>query len=94
MPDDGRHVAFGKAPDAARSEGRNPALDGGAPKPLLLAAIGAVASIRPAEARRILVDLADSGDEEIAEAADEAIALAEAVSVEGDDEEVGSEWIN
>ena len=43
------------------------------PKPLLLAAIGAVGSIRPAEARKILVDLADSDDEEIAEAIDEAI---------------------
>ena len=64
------------------------------PKPLLLAAISAVASIRPAEARRILVDLADSGDEEIAEAADEAIGMAETVSDEEDDGEVGSEWTN
>lgn len=68
--------------------------DAGAPKPLLLAAIGAVASIRPAEARRILVDLAGSDDEEIAEAADEAIGMAETASDEEDDEEVGSEWIN
>ena len=64
------------------------------PKPLLLAAISAVASIRPAEARRILVDLIDSGDEEIAEAADEAIGMAETVSDEEDDGEVGSEWTN
>jgi HEAT repeat protein len=62
--------------------------DAGAPKPLLLAAIGAVASIRPAE------DLADSDDEEIAEAADEAIGMAETASDEEDDEEIGSEWIN
>src|ERR1019366_158658 len=68
--------------------------DAGAPKPLLLAAIGAVASIRPAEARRILVDLAGSDDEEIAEAADEAIGMAETASDEEDDEEVGSEWMN
>jgi hypothetical protein len=68
--------------------------DAGVPKPLLLAAIGAVASIRPAEARRILVDLADSDDEEIAEAADEAIGMAETASAEEDDEDVGSEWIN
>ena len=68
--------------------------DSATPKPLLLAAISAVASIRPAEARRILVDLADSGDEEIAEAADEAIGMAEIVSDEEDDGEVGSEWTN
>ena len=64
------------------------------PKPLLLAAISAVASIRPAEARRILVDLADSGDEEIAEAAEEAIGMAETVSDEEEEGEVGSEWTN
>ncbi len=68
--------------------------DAATPKSLLLAAIGAVASIRPAEARRILIDLADSDDEEIAEAADEAIGMAETASDEEDDEEVGSEWIN
>jgi hypothetical protein len=65
--------------------------DAATPKSLLLAAIGAVASIRPAEARRILIDLADSDDEEIAEAVDEAIEMAEAASDEEDDEEVGSE---
>ena len=70
-------------------------VDGAAtPKPLLLAAISAVASIRPAEARRTLADLADSGDEEIAEAADEAIGMAETVSDEEEDGEVGSEWTN
>jgi hypothetical protein len=68
--------------------------DAGTPKPLLLAAIGAVAGIRPAEARRILVDLADSDDEEIAEAADEAIGMAATASDEEDDQEIGSEWIN
>ena len=68
--------------------------DEGTPKPLLLAAIGAVATIRPAEAGRILGDLADSDDEEIAEAANEAIAMAELVSDEEDDEEGGSEWIH
>jgi hypothetical protein len=62
------------------------------PKPLLLAAIGAVGSIRPAEARKILVDLADSEDEEIAEAAEEASAMFELASDEEDDEE--DEWIN
>jgi hypothetical protein len=68
----------------------------GTPRPLLLAAIGAVASIRPAEARRVLTDLADSDDEEIAEAADEAIGMAEAATYEEDDEEEedASDWVN
>lgn len=66
--------------------------DAHTPKPLLLAAIGAVSSIRPAEAREILVDLGDSDDEEIAEAANEAMVEAEAASGEEDDEE--EEWIN
>ena len=68
--------------------------DAATPKSLLLAAIGAVASIRPAEARSVLVDLADSDDEEIAEAVDEAIGMAETVPDEEDDEEDESEWIN
>jgi hypothetical protein len=62
--------------------------DAGTPKPLLLAAISGAASIRPAEAGPILVDLSDSEDEEIAEAADEAMMMAEtAVDVEDDEEE-------
>jgi len=68
--------------------------DAGTPKPLLLSAIDAVASIRPAEARTMLADLADSDDEEIAEAADEAIGMAEAASAGEDDEAVGKEWIH
>jgi hypothetical protein len=71
--------------------------DAGTPKQLLLAAIGAVASIRPSEASRILMDLARSDDEEIAEAADEAIAMADTIPEDDDDkedEEFGSEWIN
>jgi hypothetical protein len=68
--------------------------DAATPKSLLLAAIGAVASIRPAEAGSLLVNLASSDDEEIAEAADEAIGMTETVSDEEDDEGVGSEWIN
>ena len=66
--------------------------DAHSPKPLLLAAIGAVGSIRPAEAREILVDLADSDDEEIAEAIDEAMASAKVSTDEEDDEE--DEWVN
>jgi HEAT repeat protein len=71
--------------------------DAGTPKPLLVAAIGAVGSIRPAEAAEILMHLADSDDEEVAEAADEAISMAHAVlTLEDDeeDEESGSEWVN
>jgi hypothetical protein len=76
--------------------------DAGTPKPLLLAAIDAAGSIRPAEARIILVDLADSDDEEIAEAADEAMSMAEAASDEDEEEDNDDEaddidinkWIN
>lgn len=46
-------------------------------KPLRLAAIDAVASIRPQEAGTILVDLTDSDDEDIVEAVYEAMARAE-----------------
>ena len=45
-------------------------------KPLRLAAIDAVASIRPEEAQGILGDLTLSDDEDIAEAAHEALAMA------------------
>jgi hypothetical protein len=62
------------------------------PKRLLLAAIGAAGSIRPAEAPGILVDLANSDDEDIAEAADEAMMMAAGASAEEDDEK--GEWIN
>src|SRR6266478_6433495 len=61
--------------------------DAHSPKPLLLAAIGAVGSIRPVEAREILVDLADSDDEEIAEAVNEAMAMADVPAEQEDDEE-------
>lgn len=46
-------------------------------KPLLLAAIDAVVNIRPQEAGVVLLDLTDSDDEEIVEAAHEAMAMAE-----------------
>jgi hypothetical protein len=64
--------------------------DVGTPKPLLLAAIGAAAGIRPRDAAEVLADLTDSEDEEIAEAADEAIAIAGPGYDEAEDEE----WIN
>src|SRR5262249_22810789 len=54
-------------------------------KPLLLAAIEAAAAIRPHEAREILAALADSDDEDIAAAVDEAMAMAEGNSVDNDD---------
>jgi hypothetical protein len=81
--------------DAAWSHIVSLVKDARTPKPLLIAAIGAVASIRPAAARKLLADLADSEDEEIAEAADEAIDLAESLSDDEDDEEedVGK-WTN
>ena len=56
-------------------------------KPLLLAAIGALSGIRPAEAPDILEDLAESDDEEIAEAVTEAMAAAENPIGGEDDEE-------
>jgi hypothetical protein len=67
------------------------------PKPLLLAAIEAAGAIRPVEAGGLLADLAVSDDEDIAEAAGEAIAMAEGALMmdedeDGDEEE--SEWIN
>jgi hypothetical protein len=68
------------------------------PKPLLLSAISAVASIRPAEAPVVLIDLVDSDDEDIAEAVEEALAMAEGASGVGDDEDEDEdedkEWIN
>ena len=60
-------------------------------KPLLLAAIGAVASIRPEEAGAILVALIDSDDEDIAEAVFEAMAMAEGSPDEVFDEDQGDE---
>ena len=56
-------------------------------KELLLAAIEASATIRPREAVALLVGLADSDDEEIAEAADEAMSTAEGMSDDEFDDE-------
>ena len=61
-------------------------------KSLLLAAIDAVASIRPQEARMILADLTDSGDEDIVEASYEAIAMAEGDTWEDSDERADEEF--
>ena len=54
-------------------------------KPLLLAAIEAVASIRPREAAEVLDDLTDSDDEDIVEAVSEAMAMAEGLADEDDE---------
>jgi len=60
----------------------------GTDKYLLLAAIEAVAGIRPQEAAEILLDLADSEDEDIADAAYEAMAMSEVLlDLEDDDED-------
>jgi len=56
-------------------------------KALLIAAIDAAASIRPQEAEEILGDLIDSEDEDIAEAAFEALAMAEGPSEDEDYDE-------
>ena len=57
-------------------------------KPLLIAAIEAAAAIRPQEALDRLYDLRDSEDDDIAEAADEALAMAEGLAeLEDDDDE-------
>jgi hypothetical protein len=58
---------------------------GKTPKPLLLAAIEAVPSIRPQEASEILTGLAESADEDIVEAVHEALAFCE--DEDDDDEE-------
>lgn len=54
-------------------------------KPLLLAAIDAVASIRPRQAARMLGDLADSDDEDIATAVQDALDMARGFSGEDDE---------
>lgn len=55
------------------------------PKHLLLAAIEAAAGIRPHEALELLDDLADSDDEDIADAVREAMAMAEGQSGDHDE---------
>ena len=64
---------------------------GNTDKPLLLAAIEAVASIRPREAAEVLEDLTDCDDEDILDAVFEAMALAEGPSDEDDEEEEDDE---
>ena len=68
--------------------------DPATPKDLLITAIGAVGSIRPKEASEVLVDLVAADDEEIADAASEAIALAQGESDETGLDDDASGWIN
>ncbi len=63
-------------------------------KPLLLAAIDAVASIRPREAGVVLVDLTDSNDEDIVEAAYEAMTIAEGPSGDQLDDDEDDELVH
>ena len=65
-------------------------ISGDTGKSLLLAAIEAVATIRPHEAVEILEGLADSDDEDIVAAVDEAMAMAHGLSDEDEDEDDGS----
>lgn len=60
-------------------------------KPLLLAAIEAIAGIRPREAAEILHHLADSDDQDIVAAVDEAMAMAEGPSGEDEDDELSDD---
>jgi hypothetical protein len=59
---------------------------GKTPKPLLLAAIEAVPNIRPQEASEVLTGLTESDDEDIVEAVHEALAAAEELYCEDEDE--------
>jgi hypothetical protein len=76
--------------------------DPATPKELLLVAIEAAGNIRPQEAGKVLADLAGSDDDEIADAADEAMELAagradeeEEEDQDGDEgEESAGEWLN
>ena len=92
------HAAGNWELDAAWSHVVELLNDPDTPKPLLLAAIGAAGSIRPTEAGMVLADLAGSDDEDIAEAAGEAMMMADGASAyeEDDDEEEDEdgEWIN
>ena len=71
--------------------------DPGTDKALLLAAIEAVGSIRPAEAPEILSELAESDDEDITDAVEETIAMAQgelALDDEEDEDDDEDDWVN
>jgi hypothetical protein len=70
------------------------------PKLLMLAAIDAVAAIRPSDARENIGHLAFSRDQEIRDAANDALAMADGGEWDGeeeddeDEEESGGAWVN
>lgn len=64
------------------------------PKPLLLAAIEAAVNIRPNKASKVLAPLTESPDEEISEAASDALSIAEAMTAEPDEDAHGTDWVN
>jgi len=71
--------------------------DEGADKDLRIAAIEAAGIIRPQEAQGILIELADSDDEDIAEAADDALSMmgpAEDDDEDDEDEEDEDDFVN
>jgi hypothetical protein len=68
--------------------------DADTPKHLLLSAIEAAGNIRPAEAWATLGDFTNSKDEDIAEAAQEAIEMAGLMSGTDDEDFESDEWIN
>lgn len=80
--------------DAAWSHVAKLVISKGTDKPTLLAAMDALAAIRPREAGSILVGLTDSDDEDIVEAAHEAMAMAEVLSDLEDDEEEEKELLH
>jgi hypothetical protein len=86
--------------DAAWSHVHSLVQDDKAGKELRLAAIDAIAAIRPSEARLILGDLASSDDEVIAKAASEAMMMAEEHFPHDDEDDDGEDdagrrqWVN
>lgn len=76
--------------DKAWKPVRAVAIDDSADPELRIAAIEALVGIRPAEAGEVLADLVDDDDEDVADAAAEAMALAESLA-ELTDEEEGDE---
>ena len=73
------------------------------PKPLIFAAIEAVAAIRPDDAGVALADLMDCDDEEIKEVANDALAMASGLEdddwdedeeTDGEEGPAGKDWVN
>lgn len=102
-PDPEIHLEAVRAAGSRELEGAGPHVvelvkNPATPKELLIAAIEAVGWIRPTEAGRILADLTGSEDEDIAEAVDEAMQVAEVNADddidEEDDEEEEDGWVN